>query len=272
MGMIFPGMDPYLENPRLWPGVHHALVVYIRDYLRPLITPRYIAAVEERVYLEGPDREIIPDVWVRRGLAESAARPQSASQSAVAVLEDETPLLVKVLALEIHEPYITILDRMSGQKVVTVIEVVSPTNKYAGPGHKSYLMKQEEVLASDAHLVEIDLLRTGPPVLAIPVPIARRRAGEYDYLSCVNRAKEDREEYELYPARLRTKLPRVLIPLTGDDPDVRLEIQAVLNQTYDAGEYRERIDYRKPCTPPLPPEDQAWADGLVRQAGAASSE
>ncbi len=266
MEMIFPGMDPYLENPRLWPGVHHALVVYIRDYLRPLLTPRYIAAIEERVYVEGPDREIIPDVWVRRGLAESAARPQSASQPAAAVLEELTPLLVRVPALEIHEPYITILDRMSGQKIVTVIEVVSPTNKYAGPGHRSYLMKQEEVLASDAHLVEIDLLRAGPHVLAIPLPIARRRAGEYDYLSCVNRAKEDREEYELYPARLRTKLPRVLIPLTGGDLDVRLEIQAMLNQTYDAGDYRDRIDYRNPCTPPLSPEDQTWAVELIRQA------
>jgi Protein of unknown function (DUF4058) len=272
MSMIFPGMDPYLEDPQLWPGAHHAIIVYIRDHLRPLIRPRYIAAVEERVYLEGPDREVIPDVWVRRGLAESAARPHSASQSVVAVLEEETPLLVKVPALEIHETYITILDRMSGQKIVTVIEVVSPTNKYAGPGRKSYLTKQEEVLASDAHLVEIDLLRTGPHVLAIPEPIARRRAGEYDYLSCVNRSKEDREEYELYPARLRNKLPRVLIPLAGDDPDVRLEIQAVLNQTYDAGDYRDRIDYRKPCTPPLPSEDQAWADERIRQAVATSSE
>jgi len=272
MSMIFPGMDPYLENPQLWPGLHHALVVYIRDHLRPLIGPRYVAAVEDRVYLEGPDREVIPDVWVRRGLAESPARPHSVTESAVAVLEEETPLLVNVPALEIHEPYITILDRMSGQKIVTVIEVVSPTNKYAGSGRKSYLLKQEEVLGSDAHLVEIDLLRTGHPVLAIPERIARRRAGDYDYLTCVNRAKEDREDYELYPARLRNKLPRILIPLAGDDADVRLEIQGVLNQAYDAGSYRDRIDYRKPCTPPLTPEDQAWADELIRQAGAASSE
>jgi len=265
-------MDPYLENPQLWSGLHHALVIYIRDHLRPLIGPRYVAAVEDRVYLEGPDREVIPDVWVRRGLAGSAAWPHAATQSDVAVLEEETPLLVKVPALEIHEPYITILDRMPGQKIVTVIEVVSPTNKYAGSGRKSYLLKQEEVLGSDAHLVEIDLLRTGHPVLAIPERIARRRAGDYDYLTCVNRAKEDREDYELYPARLRNKLPRILIPLAGDDADVRLEIQGVLNQAYDAGSYRDRIDYRKPCTPPLTPEDQAWADELIRQAGAASSE
>ena len=156
MSMIFPGMDPFLENPQLWPGFHHALVVYVRDHLRPLIAPRYVAAVEDRVYLEGPDREVIPDVWVRRGLAESHPQPQSATQSTAAVLEEETPLLVKVPALEIrhYEPYITILDRTSGQKIVTVIEVVSPSNKSGGPGRKSYVVEQEEVLGSDANLVE----------------------------------------------------------------------------------------------------------------------
>jgi hypothetical protein len=58
MAMIFPGMDPYLEDPDLWPGVHSRLVVYISDQLQPMIGPRYIAAVEERVYLEGPGREV----------------------------------------------------------------------------------------------------------------------------------------------------------------------------------------------------------------------
>jgi len=269
--MIFPGMDPYLEHPQLWTGFHHTLITYIRDYLRPLLRPRYIAAVEDRVYLEGADREIVPDVWVRRGQAKSRALPRSSLQSSLASLEEETPLLVKVPALEVHEGYITILDRRSGQKVVTVIEVVSPTNKFAGPGRKLYKTKQRELLASDVHLVEIDLLRKGPHVLAIPKRTARREAGDYDYLSCVNRAKERRDEYELYPARLRGKLPRILVPLAGDDPDVKLEIQLVLAQTYDAGTYRERIDYSKPCVPRLPAEDQAWADELIRHAGITSN-
>jgi hypothetical protein len=272
MSMIFPGMDPYLEDPQLWPGVHHALITYTRDYLRPLLRPRYIAAIEDRVYLERPDREISPDVWVRRGFGESTARPARGAQSAVAVIEEETPLRVKVPGLDVHEPYITILDRASGQKVVTVIEVVSPANKYAGPGRELYKAKQKEVLASEAHLVEIDLLRAGPHVLAIPEASARRRAVDYDYLSCVNRAEGPREDFELYPARLRKKLPRILIPLADGDPDVKLEIQAVLAQTYEAGSYRDRIDYSKPCAPRLRPEDQDWADTLIRQAGATSNE
>src|SRR5262249_35341574 len=160
-----------------------------------------------------------------------------------------------------------ILDRTSGQKVVTVIEVVSPSNKYAGPGRKSYKEKQREVLHSHVHLVEIDLLRKGPHALALSKSRVRRRVGDYDYLSCVNRARGYRDVYELYPASLRRKLPRILIPLAGNDPDVKLEIQDVLAQTYDAGSYRDRIDYSKPCVPRLRPEDQAWADELIRQAG-----
>ena len=69
--MIFPGMDPYLEHPRLWTGFHRGLITYIGDYLRPLLRPRYIAAVEERVFLEGADREIVPDVWVRQNKRDS---------------------------------------------------------------------------------------------------------------------------------------------------------------------------------------------------------
>src|SRR5437879_5927031 len=137
--MIFPGMDPYLEDPRLWSGVHASLIVYIRNFLQPLLRPRYIAAIEERVFVEGPGADKIPDVWIER---------RKRRNGAVAVLEADVPIIVTVPALEIHETYVTILDRLSGQQLVTVIEVVSPTNKYQGPGRDSYLRKQQEVRAS----------------------------------------------------------------------------------------------------------------------------
>jgi hypothetical protein len=35
MSMIFPGMDPYLEEPLLWPDVHASFIVYLREHLRP---------------------------------------------------------------------------------------------------------------------------------------------------------------------------------------------------------------------------------------------
>lgn len=263
MSTIFPGMDPYLEDPSVWPGVHRRMVVYLADQLLPRLRPRYIAAVEERVYLEEPQRDVFPDVWVRRLGAEG-------DRGGVAVMEEtDTAVEVRVPALEVHEPYVAILDRRRGKAVVTVIELVSPSNKYAGPGRDSYLAEQREVRASPAHLVEIDLLRLGPHVVAVSEWAARGR-GPYDYLACVNRARELRDWFALHPIRLRDRLPRMRIPLAGDDPDVVLDVQAVLAQTYELGSYRDRIDYASPCVPPLSPEDQAWADELIRRAGAAA--
>lgn len=262
MSMIFPGMDPYLENPLFWQGVHNAMAVYLRDNLRPHLRPRYVASIEERVYLQGPDRSVAPDVWVRRSRPERVERGDG---GAVAVLETDAPVEVQVPMRESREWYVEILDLSSGQRVVTVIEIVSPSNKYVGPGRDQYTTKQREVLSSDVHLVEIDLLRAGPHVLAVPEWAAREQA-TYDYLICVNRAREPRDRYELYPRGLRDRLPRVRIPLAGDDPDIPLNLQAVLAQTYEAGDFRDRIDYRKPCAPPLRPEDQTWAEGLIAEA------
>lgn len=234
MSMIFPGMDPYLEHPQVWPDVHASLIVYLREYLRPLLLPRYVIAVESRVFVEGPntDHPIIPDAWVR---------------------------------LEIEETYLTIRDRQSQQQIVTVIEVVSPTNKYAGPGRVSYIAKQIEVRKSTVHLIELDLLRTGPHVVAVPEWAARQH-GPYDYLVCVNLAGGLRDRFQLYPRRVQERLPRIRLPLATPDPDLVLDVQAVLARTYDASGYVDRLDYTAPCSPPLAPEDQQWADTLIRQA------
>lgn len=258
--MIFPGMDPYLENPQVWPDVHASFIVYLREHLYPLLRPRYVIAVESRVFVEGPDLDhpIIPDAWVRSTHPE---RPHSP----VAMLEADPAVEVQVAPLEIEETYLTIRDRQSGQRIVTVLELVSPTNKYAGPGRQSYVAKQTEVRRSTAHLVEIDLLRTGPHVMAVPEWAARQH-GPYDYLVCVNRAFGLRDRFQLYPRRLRERLPRLRLPLAAPDADIVLDVPAVLARTYEAGGYAERLDYALPCVPPLTPEDQTWADALIRQA------
>ena len=45
----FPGMDPYLERPSLWPDVYHELISQIRAALKPTLRPKYVARVETRV-------------------------------------------------------------------------------------------------------------------------------------------------------------------------------------------------------------------------------
>src|SRR5262249_49747299 len=161
-----------------------------------------------------------PDLWLRQN------RPER-KDAGVAVAEGDAPVVVRAPSLQVHEPYLEILDRDSGQRVVTVIEIVSPGNKYAGPGRSEYERQQGEVIGSKSHLVEIDLLRRGPHVLAVPEELAKAQ-GAYDYLISVNRARGAREEFELYPRNLRQRLPRIRVPLAEGDPDVLLDLQAVL--------------------------------------------
>jgi hypothetical protein len=260
MSTLFPGMDPYLEDPGIWAGVHSRFIVYLADQLQPLIRPRYLAAVQERVFVQGQgQREIIPDTGRKRH------RPEAPPAAAAAVLDVDAPVVMQVPELEIHESYVEILDRESEQRIVTVIELLSPTNKFPGAGQQSYLAKQGEVRASQTHLVEIDLLRAGQHVLAVP-EWAARGSGPYSYLICVNRAEGRRDRFEWYPRQLRQRLPRIGVPLADGDPDAKLDVQAVLTQTYESGSYRERLHYGRPCVPPLSAEDQAWADELIRAA------
>ncbi len=254
--MIFPGMDPYLELPSLWTDFHSRLIVYLAEYLRPLLRPRYVASVQTRVFIEGLDQERFPDVGVRQTLL---ARPRAA-----AVLPADAPLEVEVPEIEIEESYLHILDLQMNQRVVTVLEVVSPTNKYRGPGRDAYVAKQTEVRRSDSHLVEIDLLRTGPHVLAVPERLARG-LGSYDYLVCVNRAAEKRTRFQLYLRRLPDRLPRFACPLAPGDDDVIVDLQAVVERTYEVGGYEDLLRYDQPCVPPLSAEDQAWAEALIQQ-------
>lgn len=46
----FPGMNPYLEQPGLWPQVHNRLIVAIADEITPQVAPQYRVSIEERIY------------------------------------------------------------------------------------------------------------------------------------------------------------------------------------------------------------------------------
>ncbi len=251
MKLPFPGMDPYLEHPVLWTSVHARFMVVLANQLKPLIRTRYVASVEERVYLEGPEQQRIPDVSIHKVRDEGAL-------AGTATIAADTPLLVAVGELEVHEHFVNILDRYENERVVTVIEVVSPSNKAAGAGRDSYLEKRREALDSGCHLVEIDLLRAGRHVVGVPETVARSEAN-YNYLVCVNR-RPQRRVFELYPRALRERLPRIRVPLAEPDPDAVLDLQVALEQVYDDGDYVLRVRYDEPCEPPLRSADQRWAN------------
>lgn len=256
----FPGMDPYLESH--WGDVHHSFITYARDQLRPLLPPDLRARVEERLFVEssaGVGRILIPDVHIHQrgrrqpGPAAAGSRPGTAEP----------------LVLELDEPVtqgsIEIIDAASGNRVVTVIEVLSLTNKDAGEGCDLYLQKRQEARAARVSLVEIDLLRGGRRLLPV-APERLPRAYRTPYQVCTWRGWQP-TAVEIYRLPLRERLPKISVPLRPTDADVPLDLQAIVEQCYRNGSYEDDIDYRRSAEPPLVGDDARWADALLRKHG-----
>jgi len=265
----FPGMDPYLEDPARWPDVHQRLITYISDALQPQIRPRYHARMGERVYIMHPPRTMYPDVVLTRQPVRDAAVVDVAVDVAVpqfAMAEEttDTPVYLTFAPVERREPFVEII-HTAGDEVVTIIEILSPANKRPGKGERLYRQKQEKILDSPAHLVEIDLLAEGLRTVAIPEE-GWDSVPPFRYLVSINRAPE-RYRFEIYPIPLPRRLPRVRIPLQQPTPDVRLDLQAVFAQCYDNGGYADFVDYGQPPPTTLLPQEAAWVNGLLMGKG-----
>src|SRR5215475_15528314 len=155
----FPGMDPYLEHPTLWPGVHNGLIAVLQLSLAPQLRPLYYIALEERIYITEPDQRVLvgrPDLAVI-----GPAEPESTAQPAPSV----SPVLTVRVPLpdEVRETYLEVRETGTDY-VLTVLEILSPTNKRPGRGRRIYEDKRMDVLATRTHLVEIDLIRAGEPM------------------------------------------------------------------------------------------------------------
>lgn len=252
----FPGMDPYLENPALWPDVHHEIISDIRASLTSSLRPRYVARVELRIYISDDGdtgrKLFVPDVRVEET---GKYRPLANIGGTMTIAE---PMIITWLDDEVKEAYIEI-KHVDSEKLVTVIEVVSPTNKIPGAyGRKSFTEKRREVLDSGVHWVEIDLLREGTLTVNNPSLVPS------DYRVLVSNA-DDRNHARYWTIGLRQQLPVIGIPLRGKDADAPLDLNAMLKRVYERSAYELTIDYGKPPTPSLKGKDATWAKQLIRK-------
>ncbi len=133
---------------------------------------------------------------------------------------------------------------------MTVIELLGLSNKRAGDDREQYLAKRRELLRTPTHLVEIDLLRGW-------APMPQEGRPDCDYSVMVSRA-EKRRAADLWPIRLRDRLPMIPIPLRAPDSSAAVDLQEVLHRAYDGPGY-EHFIYGGSPEPGLSPEDAAWA-------------
>lgn len=258
MGPIFPGMDPYLEHPALWPDVHARLAIAISDQIQPLLGQHYSAVIVPYTTTEtiaiAPNR-FVPDLGVVE--RDPIMTPRGGTMTI-----GPAPL-TGTIATEIPTRYHRLEIRtVVGDLLVTAIEILSPVNKRPGAdAADAYERKRREIFQTDVHLLEIDLLRDGRrPKIVQPLPAE-------PYFIFLSRA-DRRPVIEIWPIGLRGSIPIVPIPLRYPDEDIPLDLNAALALIYRSARYDLRIDYRQSPPPPdLPLEEISWLEALLRERG-----
>lgn len=214
----FPGMDPYLEDPALWPAFQHQLLACLYQMLLPGLVDRYRARIVGR-------------------------RTDAADKG------------------EGAEEFLEIRSRPD-DKLVTLLEVVSPANKTAAAGRQAYLDTRREAIHQRVGVVEIDLVLQGTPTLTY----SREGLPLFDYAVSVTRATAP-DRYEIYTATLQKRLPKFKLPLAPDDRDTLLDLQSAFTRAFDLGGFGTRINYDNDPPVKMKDEDERWCDQLLRSKG-----
>jgi hypothetical protein len=216
-------MDPYLEEEAHWPAFQHQLLLCLYQVLLPGLVDRYRARVVQRHYVV------------------------------------EQALFTSLIREEHHEDYLEVRQRQDG-RLITLLDVASPTNKTTSSGRAAYLEKRREARAAGASLVELDLVLQGSPTL----DYVRDGLPDWDYAVTVTRASKP-EQYEIYTATLQKRLPRFRLPLAPDDRDTVLDLHTAFARAYDQGNFAAKIDYKRDPQTRVDDDDRRWLNDLLRQ-------
>lgn len=250
MNSPFPGMDPYLEHPTLWTDVHNRLIAAMADAIVPEVAPNYYVGLERRAYLLKPDDIVFigrPDVSVMRDSADV--------KTSVAARLDGVMTVDVPMNDEIGEDFLEVHEVKSG-KLVTLIEVLSPTNKVSKDGRDQYLQKRSQIFSTQTNLVEVDLLRGGD---SMPV-VGRTISTDYGIL--ISRGHQ-RPKAQLYGFSVRQPIPKFPLPLLPRESEPVIDLNTILHQLYTRARFDLRLDYTAEPYPPLSEDDRSWANDII---------
>ena len=111
-------MDPWLEDPAEWPGLHHLLISAAAGNLNGQLKPLgYYVKVDERIWLEEPPNVVRPDLAIAGASHCQAGRDDR-------TLRPTKPVTIHVVTEEVHEGLLEVYDA-KGRQLITGIEVIS---------------------------------------------------------------------------------------------------------------------------------------------------
>lgn len=258
MPSLFPGIDPFIEGHE-WEDFHTNMITAMQAALIPNLLPDYLVRIEKRVYVEQPFGDptfIRPDLTIVRESVRSSeyARAMTGMTATIEPVERTVPA-----PFEVQEKYL-VIRKLGSSEVVTVIELLSPSNKRSGSeGRDEYLAKREDILQSRTNLVELDFLRGGERLPTVePLP-----AG--DFFAFVHRSVR-RQRVDVYAWPLPHRLPPIPIPLSPGDREASLDLQAAFDAVYDRLSYDLSLDHSQPINPPLSKPLAKWVREVLKTA------
>ena len=287
MPIPFPGMNPYLEHPDLWPTIHRKLIKAIARQLNHQLAPIYQVRICERHYqVSGEDSLVVgsPGLsWRGDSHVQSQAQNQIHNHNLVNLetpisvhtdasadipdsglqkIEDsdqarqKSPIAVLVpVPQKIYETYLEIIN--AAGEIVTVIEALSPKKKRPGRGRTLYERQRETLFGSPSHFIEIDLLRGWEP----PSIYGPDESGDYRML--ISRS-EQRPRAELYTWNVTEPIPEINLPLSGSD-EIPLSLKPMVDEACDRTDLL--VNYQQSPLPPLRFEESLWLEDFLQQVG-----
>jgi hypothetical protein len=266
-------MDPFLEvNPR-WEAFH---AWFVRELARQSLPKAQALGcwidVERTVYQREASGEIVligePDQTVGLDISSPGWSEPGTSLSAVALAEPRAvhEVILDASTLErVKQDYLVVRELAHLPRVLAVVEVLSPSNK-SGTYVARYCEKRLRFLTSQAHFMEIDLLRGG----SNPSRQLFNELPATPYFIFVARKTAVGRNEEGYPLRLQEQLPVVGLPVGPPRPDLPLDLAGAFRAAYDLSirPGSIRYDQETPPEPPLSETDAAWVNELLREASA----
>ncbi|MGD1856416.1 MAG: DUF4058 family protein [Leptolyngbyaceae cyanobacterium] len=258
---IFPGMNPYLEHPDLWPTLHPRFVDALASLLQRDVSERYNVTIRKRVYRVSGEDSLV----VEQSASKSHDSKTSLNNSHGTSSLEQQPIPTYIAVPQtIQEDYIEIVDHQIG-KTVTIIEVLTPQKKRPGRGRDHYEQRCEAIFGSDTHFVEIDLLRGWEPISAYG-------PSDTDYQVLVSRS-DRRPKAELYTWQVHAPIPCLTIPLSrpqdgdGSQASCTIDLKQALDSACSGSLHTFSINYERDPIPPLPADATHWLSNILEQSG-----
>jgi hypothetical protein len=257
-------MDPYIEACGLWEDFHHGLIAQIAGALSRQLPENYLARTGVRAYIvlvESEEKKEHPfqaDVGITAPATGTPAPREGGAVATEPSTETGSVSLRPFIVEEFKEGFVEIYELRPERRLVTCIEVLSPSNKRKdSEGWNQYLRKRQALLLGEANLVEIDLLRGGTKMPTLdPWPNS-------PYTLLVARRIWP-GHCKVWSAHFQRPLPPIPVPLSSPNADILLELQPLVDALYAERRYDIDVDYSQSLRPALSAEESAWVQAQLQ--------